>query len=99
MRVDECGYEVRGASAEALPVTTTLSDRSCCSPTTSARPRPRPRESLTLLAAAIRSDKRPLADALISERLVVKDASPYNRRQLARIQAGLADRQLAVTTA
>ena len=53
----------------------------------------------TLLEAAIRSGDRPLADALISERLVVKDASPYNRRQLARIQAGLADRQLAVTTA
>ncbi len=56
----------------------------------------------TLLEAAIRSGNRSLADALISERLALKDASPYNRRQLARITAnggGDASRQFAGSTA
>jgi len=55
----------------------------------------------TLLEAAIRSGNRPLADALISERLAVKDASPYNRRHLTRIQgAGVdANHELAATSA
>ena len=41
----------------------------------------------TLLEAAIRAGERPLATALVSERLALKEASPYNRRQLARITA------------
>lgn len=55
----------------------------------------------TLLEAAIRSGNRPLADAVISERLAVKDASPYNRRQLTRIRgiATDAQRRLAATSA
>lgn len=56
----------------------------------------------TLLEAAIRSGNQPLAEALISERLALKDASPYNRRQLARIQGthpADAVRRLAATTA
>ena len=39
----------------------------------------------TLLEAAVRAGDRPLATALVSERLAVKEASPYNRRQLARL--------------
>lgn len=56
----------------------------------------------TLLEAALRSGNRSLADALISERLALKDASPYNRRQLARRQHTPGDdthRQLAAITA
>ena len=53
----------------------------------------------TLLEAVIRSGNRPLADALISERLAVKGASPYNRRQLSRIDGGDTARQLAPTIA
>ena len=53
----------------------------------------------TLLEAVIRSGNRPLADALISERLAVKDASPYNRRQLHRTKSGDTTRPLATTTA
>lgn len=45
----------------------------------------------TLLEAAIRSGHRPLADALIAERLAAKAASPYNRRQLDRLQPSGAD--------
>lgn len=40
----------------------------------------------TLLEAAIRGGHQALAEALISERLALKDTSPYNRRQLDRIQ-------------
>lgn len=55
----------------------------------------------TLLEAAIRSGNRSLAEALVSERLAVREASPFNRRQLARIQAGsdTTDHQHATTTA
>ena len=55
----------------------------------------------TLLEAAIRSNDRPLADALISERLAIKEASPYNGRQLVRVQAGGdgAERHFASTSA
>jgi hypothetical protein len=56
----------------------------------------------TLLEAAMRSGNQPLAEALISERLAVKDTSPYNRRQLDRIQRARPDdsvRRLATTTA
>lgn len=55
----------------------------------------------TLLEAAIRGGDQPLAEALISERLALKEASPYNRRQLDRIErarpAG-GRRDLAATT-
>lgn len=53
----------------------------------------------TLLEAAIRDGNRSFTRALISERLSVKDASPYNRRQLARIRTagGGADRRLVAT--
>lgn len=55
----------------------------------------------SLLVAAARSGDRALAGALISERLAVKDASPYNRRQLARIHAARneANCRFAATTA
>lgn len=39
----------------------------------------------TLLEAAIRGGRTSLAHALVSERLARREASPYNRRQLARI--------------
>ena len=38
----------------------------------------------TLLEAAIRGGDRTLAHALASERLAIKESSPYNRRQLDR---------------
>jgi hypothetical protein len=41
----------------------------------------------TLLEAAIRADNRHLAEALVSERLAVREASPYTRRQFARLSA------------
>lgn len=44
----------------------------------------------TLLESAVRSGDLALASALVSARLAVRDASPYDRRQLARI--GAADR-------
>lgn len=56
----------------------------------------------TLLEAAFRSGNRALADALISERLALKSASPYNRRQLARSEHTPGDGthpQLAAITA
>lgn len=55
----------------------------------------------TLLEAAIRNRNGSLANALISERLALEEASPYNRRQLARIVGigGVDDaRRLAATT-
>lgn len=42
----------------------------------------------TLVEAAIRGGDRPLAAALVAERLALKEASPYNRRQLARVRGG-----------
>lgn len=45
----------------------------------------------TLLEAALRSGDTALAEALVSERLAVKEASPYNRRQLARIGGAVAE--------
>lgn len=54
----------------------------------------------TLLEAAVRAGNRPLANALISERLAVREASPYNRRQLARVQDdGEVDHRLPATSA
>jgi len=44
----------------------------------------------TLLESAVRSGARSLATALVSERLALKEASPYNRRQLARVTASAA---------
>lgn len=40
----------------------------------------------TLLEAAVRAGNHPLAEALVSERLALKDASPYNRAQLTRLR-------------
>ena len=40
----------------------------------------------TLLEAALRSDNSALARALVSERLALRESSPYNRRQLARLE-------------
>lgn len=56
----------------------------------------------TLLEGAIRAANPSLAEALISERLALKDRSPYNRRQLTRIRhmaVADTDRPLAATTA
>jgi hypothetical protein len=49
----------------------------------------------TLLEGAVRSGRLSLARALVSERLAVKEASPYYRKQLARVQDG--DRASTVT--
>jgi hypothetical protein len=51
----------------------------------------------TLFEAAIRAGDTALAQALASERLAVKEASPYTWRQLARIQRSTGD-QVAHTT-
>jgi hypothetical protein len=58
----------------------------------------------TLLEAAIRAGHHTLAEALVSERLALRDTSPYNRRQVARIPRTAAphwradaDRTLAAT--
>ena len=56
----------------------------------------------TLLEATIRAGQPKLAEALVSERLALKNDSPYNRRQLTRIHQGDAfgaNRPLVTTTA
>lgn len=46
----------------------------------------------TLLEAAIRDGQQELAQALLSERLALRESSPYNRRQLARLRERAASR-------
>lgn len=71
-RCDGSGYH-RGLAGPAIPMTGSNAQRDAV--------------ARTLLEAAIRGGDRALGEALVFERLALRDTSTYNRRQLARVRA------------